>query len=283
MSIFNGNIRILGPRPSGKLTYLVALASFPHADDKTSPIISIDLLGDETQCLSQMGEHILRNGLGLAPTPPGSEGIYRFLIKLKSRSSIIPGFRSKDTELHFSCSFYAGELFDCLLENKNNDLVCRYLDDLASVKQVILLIDTTSRLDQHCAEVLEVLEKELSQRITATEKQDYRIAIVFSKFDQPQAWIYRENIEQFTALKFPQMKSVMENWSQSWSCRTHYFACSAYGMTGNPLVPNAACINRGETGTFAVLKSPITWNPFGLVSPIYWLLTGKHDRRLDTA
>ena len=38
--------------------------------------------------------------------------------------------------------------------------------------------------------------------------------------------------------------------------------------------------SRDEAGTYGVIANPAVWRPFGLVAPIYWLYTGKDDRRL---
>lgn len=44
-------------------------------------------------------------------------------------------------------------------------------------------------------------------------------------------------------------------------------------MVGNPPKPN---FHKGSEG----LKEPDAWRTFGLVAPVYWLLTGKTDSRL---
>lgn len=281
MSIFKGDIRILGPRPSGKFTFIAALASFPNAGENNSPILSIEPLNNEAQRLVQMTQDLMRHGMCFSPMHVGSEPLCRIAITLKSKLNLIALVISYETKLDFFCKPYAGELFDSLNNNTEATYINEYLDDLATVRQIIFLIDSTSKLDYESAQAIRVLENKLNSRLTSTDKLNYRIAVVFSKFEQPEAWIYRFNLDKFTALKFPQVKSTILDWSNSWKCCSKYFACSAYGITGNPPVANTTDISRGKSGTFAVLKESSAWQPFGLLSPIHWLLTGKHDRRLD--
>ncbi|MEG4595405.1 hypothetical protein QUB00_26870 [Microcoleus sp. F8_C2] len=288
MKVFNGDIRILGPRPSGKMTFLVALACFPNVSDKNNPVFSIELLNEEAQFLAEMGDNILRQGAMLSPMEwpeaPLDCPSYHLQIIVKPKFNLINAFTKQDIKLDFSCTAYAGEFFDTLFEcpeqqwRSNN-----YLNDLATVNQIMLIIDATSSTrDRDYAHAISILEKELNSCITSRRtpayKVNYRVAVVFSKFDQSPAYNYRHNLDEFITLKFPKIYSTLEGWRNAWNCSISYFACSAFGVVGNLPKPNAVA---GKSGSCFCLKEPDVWKPFGLVSPIYWLLTGKKDRRLS--
>ncbi|NMF66850.1 hypothetical protein DP113_13290 [Brasilonema octagenarum UFV-E1] len=81
-------------------------------------------------------------------------------------------------------------------------------------------------------------------------------------------------------LKFPETQKVFEKWSQLWGCKITYFACSSFGVMGQPPRPNFTFIRTDERGTIGVIRNSSQWKPFGLLAPIYWLHTGKHDPRL---
>lgn len=130
--------------------------------------------------------------------------------------------------------------------------------------------------DIRIAHILTIWERELNCRVPASDKPKYRIAVMFSCFDRPQVYPYKNNLNCFICLKFPHTKLVLQNWSNSWGCSVAYFAFSAFGMIGNSDEPN--CKMRHEI--YGNIKNPNMWKPFGLVTPIYWLLTGKNNPRL---
>jgi hypothetical protein len=83
------------------------------------------------------------------------------------------------------------------------------------------------------------------------------------------------------SLKFWETHNFFQRWSQSWGCEMDYFACSSLGVIGNPPRPNFIVFHRNERGSIGGIKNPQEWKPFGLLAPIYWLHTGKHDPRLQ--
>lgn len=113
--------------------------------------------------------------------------------------------------------------------------------------------------------------------MTSIDRQQHRVAVVYSCFEQPDTWSYRQDLDTFTRSRFPQTQSALELWRNHWQCSIDYFACSSFGMLGNSSIPNTVC----EVGSpFHVLKSPDAWHPFGLTVHIYWLLSGKQDNSL---
>lgn len=285
MKVFNGDIRLLGPRPSGKLMYLATLAYFP--DNKTGSLVkSVVPINNETSLLTTLAEDLIEQGLVLAAMPYKNVDdmpFYALLINLNLPSESIFKFRrqSEEIQLNLSCKPYPGEMFEDLIK-KPDSYLDEYLDDLSTTNQIMLMIDATSiPKDRDYATKITKLEQELSQRLEAKTKSTYRIAVVFSKFDQPQAYKYLNDLDRFSSLKFFHVKSSLTKWSKSWNCSIEYFACSVYGMIGDSPIANATLNHTVDWGTSANLQEPNNWQPFGLISPIYWLLTGKRDKRLD--
>ncbi|GCA70957.1 hypothetical protein MiYa_02493 [Microcystis aeruginosa NIES-2519] len=268
---FRGHIRLIGPRPSGKLTFLAALLCLDRALKNTNLMINIVPRNDESVRLKEQGNDLFLQRYLLSPLPVVScriLPIYDALIEinnLNKNKSMNLNFlnKKKSMKLDFVCKPYPGEIFEFFCDTqKYRDLIDEYLQDLACVNHVILMIDVlSSDKDNYYAEGLVFLEQSLRIRRTDSSLSSYRIAVVFSKFDLSHSWDDRNNLGQYVKCNYPQVKSVLDRWYDSWDCSIEYFACSAYGRQG--------------------MADPSQWKPFGLLSPIYWLLTGKREKNLE--
>ena len=84
----SGDIRIIGPRKSGKTTFMAALVHWPNRDPEHSPIQSITPAdGVDTQRLTDMARDILENSQALPPTP--LEEVILYNLTIDSPSSLI--------------------------------------------------------------------------------------------------------------------------------------------------------------------------------------------------
>ena len=63
--------------------------------------------------------------------------------------------------------------------------------------------------------------------------------------DLAPGFFYLPDLDNFTTIKFPRLFYEMQKWSQDWNCSICYFACSAFGMVGNPPKPN---FHKGSGG-----------------------------------
>ncbi|MEL4896858.1 hypothetical protein P9B04_15600, partial [Crocosphaera sp. Alani8] len=153
-----------------------------------------------------------------------------------------------------------------------------YLEEYAEVPGLLILLDGTFfTQDTIYAEGLASLKSELNLRLVANNKplNNYRLAVVFTKSEQPQIWVHRRNIKRFMGLKFPRTYQVLKEWSVEWNSPINYFFCSAFGMKGDPPTPNVKVTSRENGITLGIIARKEVWRPFGLVAPIYWLYTGK--------
>jgi len=273
--------RIIGPRRSGKTTFMAALARWPETKPD-SPIESVNPFDDETAILINMAKDILENGLSLAGNrlkedPNQFPPLYTLLITMK------PVFRlGGKIRFQVSCRDFPGEIIEKLRNSTPDAILQNYLDDCANASGLLLLIDGTAREDQKYAQAFENLKGQLNIRLIGQNKNlnSYRIAVVFSKAEQSQVWIYRNDIQKFINLRFPKTQRTIQKWSNDWRCSVNYFFCSAFGMIGSPPKQNVRVETRDAGATTGVIAYPQFWRPFGLVGPIYWLHTGKDDQRL---
>lgn len=66
-----GNICVIGPRASGKTTYLASLAYFPNKTQEKT--FKIQPLNDESRDLAAKAQNIIREGLSVEPTAIGEK------------------------------------------------------------------------------------------------------------------------------------------------------------------------------------------------------------------
>ncbi|MEA5578254.1 hypothetical protein [Anabaena sp. UHCC 0451] len=286
----NQDFRVIGPRRSGKTAFMAALARWPNAKSD-SPILSVDPYNDEAGELINIAQDILEDGKELAGTQYGNDAedqpTYSLLITLKAKffNHPLPALKNQPIRLRVSCREYSGELIKELrnIANPGSHLVS-YLDDCATASGLLILIDSTATKtsDKEYAQALEYLQRELNERLSINTGglQNYRIAVVFTKCEQPPASGYWQNIDTFLGLKFPNVKTTLNKWRNNWGCSTNYFFCSTFGTKGTPPKPNFKKKNRDSGGTYGVIDKPGVWRPLGLVAPLYWLATGKEDNQL---
>lgn len=280
--IGSSDIRIIGPRAAGKTVFIAALARYPNAKID-SPVIAVNPHDDDdSRQLIVMAQDILEQGSAFAPTPLKDIDLlpkYTLSIELKPKFAI-----AKNSKIEVTCREYSGEIIKDLRGGSSGINVSDYLDDCANNSLgLLLLIDATSHQQEaEYAQAFEKLEIEINERLVAANKplENYRIAVVFSKTEQGEAWVFRHDIQKFINLRFFKIHRILQKWSQKWGCPINYFFCSAFGTRGKPARPNFKRQSRDQGGTYGVIANPAVWRPFGLVAPIYWLYTGKDDRRL---
>ena len=275
----SATVRIVGDRSSGKTTYMAALARWPSADPKTSPVQMVIPVNEEGEELIAKAKNLLEQGDRFEPTPLVTDvnevKDYSIRILLKNMFSLLA--------LNVSCKDYAGEFFSDLLGKKSNPVLQDYLDDCLKASGLMLLVDGTSyRQDKDYASGLEKLLMELD-RAGNNDTGHRRIALVLTKCEQPELWINRYQPAQTVSNRFPKLKQKLEVWQSTSQGQVDYFAASAFGMLGNMYPgPNMKRIQFDRYGIKdSVLKNPGCWKPFGLVAPIYWLCTGQRHKKLD--
>lgn len=280
----SGVLRAIGDRGSGKTTYMAALARWPYTNS-ASPVETVTALNKDGEYLIQQAQKTLEQGLPLAPTPLKNDVLemrdYGLRIVLKKPVG------QKTVNLDISCKDYPGEFFRDLLHDSTGDplrqnVLQNYLDDCVLATGILLLLDGNAhQKDADYALGLDKLRVAFDR--SEREQQKRRIALVLTKCELADLSINRDKPKSLNQDRFPQVCQKLEVWQSSGAVSIDYFTASAFGMLGNSCpTGNSQQIKRDREGVASTIQDPKRWRPFGLVSPIYWLCTGKRHPQLDS-
>ncbi|MGK7956577.1 MAG: hypothetical protein AB4063_15215 [Crocosphaera sp.] len=300
---YDGDIILIGPLCSGKSTFLAALSALNMAKNKSPYLKKIDLRSDDSEKLLRWWTDIVMRGVQIAGTSWDNYNVddqidrlayYGFRWQFEVPDTTLFSLVSKQINLEFSLREVSGSsllfrnysnLSEILLESDRKESYEQTVSGLTDVTQIFILFDAlSSNRDKQYAEQITFLENTLNQKLSEKNKNksNYRIAIGFYKFEQSYLYLYHHKLTDFIERKFYHLQTAMNRWKTEWNCSVEYFACSGYGMIqkGDSRKPN--CQNPPElSAKYARLKNPEAWQPFGLIAPIYWLVTGEKDERID--
>ena len=267
-------ISIIGTRTCGKTTYLAALASCPHRHKY--PGLEVTPIGPDAEELVTMAQDIIRRGHTLRGNR--REEIrkdYEFDIKIPKLTEPIT-LLVKDS---------AGELFDDLVLDKRyweqdvKDLVKELCQ--TEVTGWIIMTDWIKESDTKIYKpALKNLFTELNNYENSNKKnQDTskkRIAVMMSKCERGEAWTGRlDPGDDLFKLRLPETYQELQK-QRYHPKRIDFFACSSFGVLGdkNPR-PNRLISPDNDMREYAYLREGNEWIPYGLFSPIYWLVKGS--------
>lgn len=270
-----GNIRIIGPRGSGKTTYLAALAFWP---DKTRPgkkgNLLIEPVGDESKNLAALARNIILEGEALPPTEiDESDGIdalpmYSLGIEKKGRFK-------KAEPMMVSVRDYPGEIFDALADMTAAGPIHEAFIEECFEKDVdgclILLADWNEGSDTFTSRALREFVHQMDRR---GRLNNLRIAVAMSKCERGELWPGRLDPKADLFLQhLPETTAALEAIPRN---NLRYYAVSTFGVLGrNDPRPNRE-MERGAEG-FSMLrktKQVKDWRPYGLLAPLQWLSHG---------
>lgn len=285
------DIRIIGPRDSGKTTYLATLAYFPHKRALTAKLPGLEIIpeGEDAEKLARMAEDILRRGERLAPTRKGLEEehpFYTFRIKFPTFKRL-PG-----VEIDLGARDFPGEMFHDIPLDHKRDEIQSYLDDMfTATGWMIMLTDWETKQDQNLYRpAFNQLIQEIFEREEINpEIKNLRIAVIMGKCERGEIWPGRlEPGEDLFKVRLPETYDLLISKFPQRTQRLKFFACSCFGVLSvqrddfDPR-PNRYIPDDGSSADqSAFLRNPNQWHPYGLLSPIYWLSTGRllHDQYL---
>jgi hypothetical protein len=267
-------IAIIGPRAAGKTTYLAALAHL--SQEKIFPGLEISILGDEnSQTLINMAYNMIKLKDKVGETQVGNEPTYGFKIKIPAGKYGV----KKVEEINFSFVDYAGEIFDNIA--RKPDKVQSYINQLLKVEAwMVMLTDFQPGKADH---EYQMILAALWQKITSEEQKNrgrkkLRMAVVMSKCERGEIWPGRlDPDEDLFKVRLPTTYRCLTETENISSERLRFFACSSFGVIDfqDPR-PNRESFDKDRPSEFsAVLRSDCSWKPYGLITPLYWLSTGK--------
>jgi hypothetical protein len=285
-----GSIRIIGDRGSGKTAYMAALARWPNAS-KDSPVKSVMPINEAGEDLINSAKNLLEQGLELESTDVGADPEeikdYAIGVILQNTSSwrnlVLKNVRSRTVELNIRCKDYSGEFFSDLLSSRNDPMLEAYLEDCYNAQGLALLIDGTShRKDQVYADGLDRLLAGLDRFNLGNQPR--RIACVITKAEQSELIMNRNKPSNYLhSRRFPNLYGKLKDWQRSGQGAVDFFVASAFGtIDPRGMEGNYKLLSRRQWGgTQSIIKDPSHWQPFGLISPLYWLCTGERHKDLD--
>jgi GTPase SAR1 family protein len=267
-------VLLIGPRASGKLTYLSGLAGWKYKQKYNSKI-RIETFNQDTKRLEELWKDIVCQGCKVPPTDFDPR-IYQFSIDFS-----IPRF-FKDELQHIDLVVYnvPGEIFEitdfeswkAYQENPNTSWHVTHETTL-----IMIMIDCSMhRFDDKYAGNIDTM---LKHYLRNTSMATCRIALVISQSDAVDVWINRKNTTKVVG-RFRQVLEVLNHYSTEQKIDWKLFVNSTFGGLGRGyLEANSTGDNYSWGGK--VLKDPSKWKPYGLFSPLYWLCTGKDLNGID--
>ena len=287
------NIYIIGPRSSGKTTFLGALLSITkYSQNINHRKVNVDTKGKTSELESQVRKS-WETKKPLEPTnfPKDYLQNYEFLI------TINPQY--KPTEIELKAKDYGGEFFQELLRTDLSTKVKPYIKDCLEDANgwIVLLPDFCLKDDINGFTVVEnidsfyrsVFHKLLSEfpknddifssdELTKIENnlKEIRIAFVMSKCERGELWTRRWEPERdLFQVHLKNTRDFLRNNLSLKKNQIAFFALSSFGVfSKNDPRPNRLNIGRNlQDG--AIIDNGELWRPFGLVNPLYWIATGK--------
>ncbi|MBV5261881.1 hypothetical protein FLX56_26055 [Synechococcus moorigangaii CMS01] len=271
-----GNIVVIGPRKSGKTTFLTGLAYWPQrqkALDKGS-IFHIDAVNEGAQRLiKQAKDTILPQSSVRGTEVLESSQIpdYHFRISLKRKFA-------KEEVFDLVVRDSAGELFEDLQKRELSADKKEIFEDFLRGDDIgcLILLSEWQKEDDEDYSLMFTHFLELLDINARTE--NFRIAIAMSKCERGELWSGRIEPEiDIFRLHFPRTLSALQRGNIP-KKNVRFFATSTFGVLDrNDPRPNRID-EPGKKGRFSVLREPDRWQPYNMISPLYWLQTGKRMR-----
>ena len=281
-------IALLGPGNAGKTTYMATLLHWEGAPQNQYFDVT-DTYGD-AETLKRLAKDVLCQGQSFQRTPVGSV----FDIRKYGLNLEISPQPLQKVGLDLMCEDYPGEVFAAMQSadpdqelNRDKPGNPSFMDEIFRPEIVGCLIFLDAWLDDPPppalthkiagwdAFYLRCLQGFYTQANNRQRVSNLRLVVAFGKCERGEAWPARLDPEfDIFRRRFPQTHKFLSN---KWPRNNLWFhALSTFGVldpiqdsrpnrktTPDPLTP--------DTLRYSDFKD---WNPYGVISPLYWLCTG---------
>ena len=292
-------IYIIGPRASGKSTFLGALLSISdHSKNKNHKRVNVNTISDDSDKLRSKIRDGWRVKKPLDPTNMRGtvNADYEFSIKITTQLS-------PDVNIRLSTKDYGGEFFqDVLLESSllKSHYILPYIKEclMEASAWIVLLPDfclkdranqkqeVVKDVDGFYKKVFRKLLSEIPEKTSLFSQDDRKkiqqnlkklqIAIVMSKCERGELWTRRKEPERdLFQVHLKNTRDFLRDTQKLSKKKLDFFALSSFGVLSSK-DPRPNRINLGDKlQDGAMIKDFDEWRPFGLINPLYWIATKK--------
>ena len=268
-----GNICIIGPRASGKTTYLAGLSYLPQLP-RWSNEYEIQPLNDDTRKLIDMAEDIILQGLSLESTGNFVHTVddllyYSFNIHIKRKL-----LSRAATTFRLNVRDYPGEVFENILsasayDTNQEEFIEECFNDVQGC--LLLFTEWESGSDSIYSRLMNRFLDIMDER---PHVKSYRIAVAMSKCERGEIWPGRLDPE--TDLFGVHLKRTMQTMKKRLPKENlRFFAISTFGVLDSYDPRPNRVDEAGTQGRNSTLRDPPSWQPYNLIEPLYWLNTGQ--------
>jgi hypothetical protein len=272
-----GNICVIGPKSSGKSTYLAALSYFPELQLNTTKKNSFKVmpLGEDARKLAESAENIITTGLVLEETVIGDkinkvDDLLYFSFKIEVKKNPF----KKPEEIYLNVRDYPGEVFDEIINPDFNNLIHKEFIDECLVKDVVGCLILFTALEQGADKFYRaVMTRFLELMDVHNRTNNLRLAIAISKCERGEIWPGRIDPEtDLFGVHLPKTKQMLRDRLNPKNLR--FYATSTFGVLGrNDPRPNRMMLSDSKRQG-SILREASSWKPYNLIEPLYWLSRG---------
>jgi hypothetical protein len=287
-------IQLMGPRSSGKTTYLASLLALSQKPQPALSGITIQAGGEKIDQLEKLIKNFIQDKKKMPPTDKGEEYAYRFELKFPVQKSWVSLKRKNLLGRQLTVLFKdsSGERINELFESMNprrrfevtdsNQVNPQEIEDfLANCFRVSrwMIMLTEWQPEQDADFYLPIFKRfcdEIDERQSLHAVKTLRVAMVMAKCERGEIWPGRlDPKEDLFKVRLPKTYQLL---TQRLPAQLRFFACSAYGVLGER-DPRPNRYYEEEEGTSAeyraILRDFTAWKPYGVIEPLYWLSTGQ--------
>lgn len=274
-NVVDRSITVLGPRASGKTTYLSALAYFPkerYAEGSTAPFVVRSTNPGATQ-LKQDAKTKIVGGPGHEPTRGGVAPDYSFRIDVNCAKPPV--------SIVLNATDFPGEGLDYI--DQPGSQYRRYLESKLTERGqdqsfLIILGDwEPPESDSALSGVFEIFTQVIKDSGDPDSMTNWRFAVAMNKCERGELWPLRHDPRRDIFQRFlPDTKAALEDFLATFKIppsNLEFFAISSFGVLKDTPIPNRKKQDRESDRD--VLRDGQQWRPYGLVDPLYWLATGR--------
>lgn len=282
-SVVDRSITLIGPRASGKTTYLSALAYFPerhYHKEATAPFVVMPSNPGAIK-LKKDAQTKIKGGSGHKATSEIASD-YSFHIAVNCAKPPV--------SIVLNAVDFPGEGLDYI--DRPNSQYRKYLErKLTEQGQdqsfLIMLGDwVPPESDSALSGVFETFAQVIKDSGNPDDMASWRFAVVMNKCERGELWPLRHDPRRDIFQRFlPDTKAALEDFLMTFRIppsNLEFFAMSTFGVLEHSPIPNRKKVSRDSSPDAPdqdILREGQKWRPYGLIEPLYWLATGRRLQR----